>query len=174
MWRETKTAKLAEWKLDPETMPNEKHWEANGFAYEAAQPHAQTRNDLLFQLFEALPFQEMASGDSEAIDHILDFAEADVPAFRCGYAKEWCYRCLKRVILTETQQQRLLLLALRLCQSSGYRREIKDLTRLVALFADAGFMRQLLELSHSENGPVRSTADRAASAVLLRRHDLAP
>ncbi len=172
VWRETKTAKLAEWKLGLETMPSEKHWEANGFAYEAARPHAQTRDALTAQLFEALPFQEMAKGNSEAIDHILDFVEADIPAFRCGYAKEWCYRRLKRVFLTETQQQRLLLLTLRLCQSSGYRREIRDLTTLVTSFAHADFMRQLLELLHAENQHVRSTAYRVVSSVLLQRHDL--
>lgn len=173
-WEEAKTAKLADWELNSKTMPSEKHWEVNGFAYEAARMHAQTRNDLMFQLFEALPFQEMANGDSEAIDHILDFAEIDIPAFRCGYAKEWCYRRLKRMTLTEVQQQRLLNLTLQLCQNSGWRRELSDLAKLVSAFANADFMKKLRLLEKSESKYVRAKALCAISKILVKRDGIEP
>lgn len=171
--REVKTAKFAEWGLNPKDARPDDHLKANVFAYGIARPYSQIRYELLVQLFEMLPFEEMEQGNTEAIDNILDFLEIDIPAFRCGYSKQWYYRHLKRVALTKIQQQRLLNIALELCCGSGWRKELAYLRRLVTKFADAQFIGKLQKLTDSEDQYTRAKAQRFLYAILLQRHDLA-
>jgi hypothetical protein len=158
--------------LRPKVAPVEMHWEANSPAYEAAEPHAVVRDEATQQLFGMLPIEEFGSGNPQAIDAMLDFLEVDVPAFRCGYFKEWCYRRLKGLPLTPEQEQRLRQLAVDLSQARGYRREIIELTRLMIKLADKPLMVRLHQLVTMRNKHIQKRARRMLTIIEHNRIDL--
>ena len=111
-------------------------------------------------------------GDSEAIDAILDFLETDIPAFRCGYAKEKFYRRLKNMSLTQNQIDRVKTIALDQCASDCYRREFRDLARLFIRLADQNFVEQLRMLKDDPNGKVCFKSKLMLNTILNNRDDL--
>lgn len=176
VWNRTRTAELLKRNIDPD-----RGWwyrtaellEANGLAYEAARPQSDSRDEALSILFDALPFEGFRKGEPEAIDHMLDFLEVDVPAFRCGYAKQWCYRWLKSLRIDPNQAQRLRQLTLAVCQCSGQRQELRDLARLMIKLADEPFVRALRDLAEKhKNEYTRQKAKRVLQVVLNGRPDL--
>ena len=99
-WSETRTAALKSIAPNVESASWEQIWQANGIAYKSAQPLADRRDRLMAELFEEhlIPLHEgFISGDADAVNAVIDFLEVDVPAFRCGYAKEDYLRRLKRI-----------------------------------------------------------------------------
>ncbi len=80
---------------------------------------------------------------SSAIDEVMDFLEVDIPAFRCGYLKEYFLEHLKSVDLTDIQKKRLSDVALRLCESDTVRREFRRWVNLMRPLADGEFVLQL-------------------------------
>ncbi|MBI5092658.1 MAG: hypothetical protein HZB26_09485 [Candidatus Hydrogenedentes bacterium] len=107
------------------------------------------RNQVVAEFYELLSplWGPFLSGAPKAVDAVLDFLEVDVPAFRVGYAKEWFYRRLKRVPLSEQQRSRLLDIAIAILGQPGYRREWLALSRLLIVLADGTLISRLERLS---------------------------
>ncbi len=116
--------------------------------------------------------RDFATGDSDAIDSIINFLEVDIPAFRCGYAKEKYFRKLKSLPLNEAQTERLLNLAFNLCTSNNYRREFRDLRRLMIKIADADFIERLKPLAKESDDIVKFKVKMMSETILQNRQDL--
>ena len=97
------------------------------------------------------PLREVSArflrGECDAVDTVLDFLEVDIATFRAGYAKEWYYRKLKRIALTEQQCARIKAHALALFAKSEYRREWRELSRLLIVVADASTVAALRQFA---------------------------
>jgi hypothetical protein len=148
-----------------------------GSAYDAARQEEKILHGFLTTFFcEHLgplmePFQ---AGEPKAIDAVIDFLEVDIPAFRCGYAKEGFYRKLKRISLQPRQVERLRKLAIERCASPDYRREDAELRRLMIHLADGPFVVRIAELGRSENMRVRHKCTLMIRVILAGRKDLRP
>ncbi len=116
--------------------------------------------------------KDFLAGDSEAIDSIINFLEIDIPAFRCGYAKEKYFRKLKSLSLNENQKERIYNLAYNLCQSDSYRREFRDLVRLMIKIADADFIQKLKTLEEKSDDIVKFKIKIMSETILQNREDL--
>jgi len=177
-WEATRSRELRARGIDPTTnflQPKLNFsllYEANGAAYREGQVLADKRNEFWRQLAEAVPFEAVRSGDPKGIDAVIDFLEIDIPAFRCGYAKEYCFRKLKACRLAAPQVQRLRNLALTLC-AGPYRREVNELTRLMIPWADSQFVEELRRLAaQSENKFTCQRARRMLGIILNERVEL--
>jgi hypothetical protein len=119
------------------------------------------------------PFEQpFLAGDPKAIEAVLEFAEVDIPAFRCGYAKQRYFRKLKSLPLNKTQEARLRHLAYNLCRGPNYGRELADMARLMIRLADAPLIRELQSLAGSSDGLVRLKSRRMLDVILHHREDL--
>lgn len=128
--------------------------------------------NLLFQT-ELEPLRQTFLSDSvAAVDEVIDFLSVDIPAFRCGYEKEWYLRRLKSLPLTENQKERLKNIALDLCRKPAYRREFPDWARLMIMLADETFVDELQALLESPDLFVRKKADRVLKIIPENRKDL--
>lgn len=116
--------------------------------------------------------KDFLAGDSEAIDSIINFLEIDLLAFRCGYAKEKYFRKLKSLQLNENQQERLLNLAYNLCVSDSYRREFRDLARLMIKISDTEFIEKLRPLEKESDDIVKFKVRIMLGTILKNREDL--
>jgi len=108
-----------------------------------------------------------------AVNHVIDFLEIDIPAFRCGYEKEWYLTKLKSVQLTQQQRDRLKNSALYLLRNPHYRRERRDWARLMIGLADEPFIADLRTLSNSPEHFVQQNSRRMLNTLLANRRDLA-
>lgn len=173
-WVEARTDTLE--SLSPNRAASwEQIWRANGIAYKAAQPLADRRNGLLGELFEKYlsPLHEdFLGGDPDAVSAVIDFLEVDVPAFQCGYAKEYYLCRLKRVPLTSEHQERLRQYGLRLCSVSVHRREIGEAGRLMIHVANRDLADQLRALTATENHWVRKKSAKMLNVITNCREDL--
>ena len=156
-----------------------KVWKTAPHGHAAREPQKVTEardkfSDALNALFGKLtPLEQpLLAGDPQAIDAILDFSEVDIPAFRCGYAKQKYFRKLKSLSLNTAQEERLRRLAYNLCRSPNYGREIADLARLMIRLADASFIRELQQLSKDSDDRVRKKSQRMLDVILHNRADL--
>jgi hypothetical protein len=120
--------------------------------------------DPLRRDFEANPLR--------AVDDVIHFLEIDIPAYRCGYEKEWYLGKLKSVSLTSEPQSRLKGIALDLVSKPHYRRESRDWSRLMIVVADEPFVASLQTLSNSPEHFVQQNARRMLKTVLENRPDL--
>ena len=119
------------------------------------------------------PLHDAFLADSiSAINDVIDFLEIDIPAFRCGYEKEWYLRRLKSLPLNEMQKKRLKTIALDLCRKPDYRREFTDWARLLVMLADDTFIAQLQSLLKSPDEFVRKKNERMLSMIIENRKDL--
>lgn len=107
-----------------------------------------------------------------SIDEVIDFLEIDIPAFRCGYEKEWYLGKLKSVSLNQNQRDRLKNIAIELASKPHYRRELRDWGRLMIVLADDPFVINLRTLSDSEDHFVQQNSRRMLKTVLENRRDL--
>lgn len=107
-----------------------------------------------------------------AVDDVIDFLAVDIPAFRCGYEKEWYLRRLKSLPLTETQKARLKTIALDLARKPNYRRDFSDWAKLMIVLADEIFIAELQTLLESSDVFVRKKAERMLTVILGNRKDL--
>lgn len=78
-----------------------------------------------------------------AIDEILEFLSIDIPAFRCGYAKEVFLQKLKKVNLSDREREKLKPIALKFCETKNVRREFRRWCRLMIKNADQQFVSEL-------------------------------
>ena len=116
--------------------------------------------------------KDFLAGDSEAIDSIINFLEIDIPAFRCGYAKEKYFRKLESLSLNENQKEKLRNIAFNLCSSDSYRREFRDLVRLMIKIADADFIEKLKTLEKTSNDVIKFKIKMMSETILQNREDL--
>jgi|GEM_PF-4415268 len=89
-------------------LPNtlQANYEANGVAYAGTRDKAESLNRLFQTLFEdtlQLNKDNIRKGDPATIERLLAFLHTDIPAFQCGYAKEYYLCILKKADLTKTQ-----------------------------------------------------------------------
>lgn len=126
------------------------------------------------RLFEEIGKYErdFFEGRSIAIDAILDFLEVDVPAFRCGYAKEKFFRRLKSLPLGSDQIERIRSLAYKLCATDSYRREFRDLARSMIKFANTDFVERIKGLRDTSDGVVHFKSSLMLDTILNNRKDL--
>lgn len=113
-------------------------------------PDVDVARDLFFVAHNRLwdqklePLQERFAADPMgSIDEIIDFLETDIPAFRCGYLKEFFLRHIKSLPFDQAQEERLKSAALELCRNAQHRRELRDWARLMTRLADAEFIDDL-------------------------------
>lgn len=131
--------------------------------------------EALHHLFVAklTPLRNSFLNDSgSSIDSVIDFLEIDIPAFRCGYEKEWYLRKLKPLSLNTNQQDRLKAIALSLVSKSHYRREFQDWCRLMIALADQPFLTELQDLSNNEEHRAKQKANRMLETIVNSRLDL--
>ena len=156
-----------------------KAWKTAPHGHASKEPQDVTETRVKFRqalnaLFVKLEPLEQAflAGDPQAIDAILDFSEVDIPAFRCGYAKQKYFRKLKSLSLNKAQEERLRRLAYDLCRSPNYGREITDLARLMIRLANDPLIRELQQLSRDTDDRVRKKSQRMLDVILHNRVDL--
>jgi hypothetical protein len=174
-WTDARTATLKSLSPGGGAPSREDLARANRVAYQAAQSLADRRNGLLGELFgEHLgPLHDgLLAGDPDAVDAIIDFLEVDVPAFRCGYAKQDYLRRLKTVPLTDQHEARLRRYGLHLCTTPAHRREIREAARLMIRVADQDLVNQLRALTTGPNGAIRTKVTNVLGIVLNGRPDL--
>jgi hypothetical protein len=114
----------------------------------------------------------LLAGDLKAVDDLMEFLVVDVPVFRTGYIKEWYYRKLKKLSLSEAQIQKLREIAINRCISTEHRREDSELRRLMIKLADAEFLKRVAELPDSLNPHVRRRRMLMIEVVVRGRVDL--
>jgi hypothetical protein len=128
--------------------------------------------NLLFQTKLAPLRQTFLTDSISAIDDVIDFLAVDIPAFRCGYEKEWYLRRLKSLPLNEAQKARLKTIALDLARKPDYRREFYDWAKLMIVLADENFIAELQPLLESSDEFVRKKVERMMKVILENRKDL--
>lgn len=117
----------------------------------------------------AIAFRE---NPSSSADDVIEFLAVDITAHRCGYAKEWFLTKLKSVELTSSQKLKLQQIALNLCESYYFRREINYWSRLMIKLADKDFVNKLNALSNSSNRYAQIKAKWLIDKILHHRKDL--
>ena len=154
-------------------------WNKYGVGFKKAEPKEVTEARNIFWKASEDLFKELwkyekdfFAGDSDSIDAILNFLEIDIPAFRCGYAKEKFFRKLKSLHLNENQKERLRNLAYNLCLSESYRREFRDLVRLMIKIADTDFIERLKQIEKESDDIVKFKIKIMLKTVLQNREDL--
>ena len=143
--------------------------------YRLLQVEYENREKAVIALFASLEFlrEPFLNGDAAAIDAVLDFLEVDTAAFRAGYAKEWYFRQLKRLHLSEEQKQRIRNLAIRMLSQPGYRRECLELSRLLITLADQQTVVNLCLLAQkTDNAFARKRVSRVLEKVLNHNQHL--
>lgn len=127
---------------------------------------------LLFRVKLAPLRQAFLTDSISAVDDVIDFLAVDIPAFRCGYEKEWYLRRLKSLPLNEAQKARLKTIALDLARKPDYRREFYDWAKLMIMLADETFVAELQPLLESSDEFVRKKVERMMKVILENRKDL--
>ena len=82
--------------------------------------------------------ESLKAGDVRGVEPAINFLKADVYEFRSGYLKEYLWRYLNRVPLSERQRERLLQVA-RMYLARRMTREFRSMCRLVNRIADEQF-----------------------------------
>jgi hypothetical protein len=128
--------------------------------------------NLLFQAKLDPLRQAFLTNRVDAVNDVIDFLAIDIPAFRCGYEKEWYLRRLKSLPLNDAQKARLKTIALDLARKPDYRREFYDWAKLMIVLADETSVDGLESLLESPNEFVRKKAERMLTVILQNRKDL--
>jgi hypothetical protein len=108
-----------------------------------------------------------------AVDEVIEFLSVDIPAFRCGYAKEIFLSDLKKVSLSPEQKQRILQVTLEVCEAFNFRREFRRWCRLMIKLADREFVEKLTQLSKSTNRYAAIKSKWMLETIFRHRKDLA-
>ena len=126
---------------------------------------------LLYHHLEPLKDRFLA-GDATAIDKVIEFLAIDLLAYGTEYRKQWYYRRLKQLDLTEQQADRVRDIAVARCASNEYRREDSELRRLMVRFANAKFVEQVEAIPARSGSRVFVHKDRMLDVILAHRKDL--
>jgi hypothetical protein len=115
--------------------------------------------------------QRFIAADAKAINEVLDFLAIDLLASGTGYQKQWCYRKLRQLDLTEEQVNCVREIAPARCASNEYRREDSEPRRLMVRLADAKFMKQVEAIPARSGSRVFVHKDRMLDVILAHRKD---
>jgi hypothetical protein len=139
----------------------------------AARNKFATARSFLFDIYlNPLAGRFLAEPNDAVLDEVTEFLSIDVPAFGCGYYKEWFLTKLKSVSLNTEQQNKLRQIALDQCRSSHYRRELKEWNRLMIKLADESFVEDLKKLSDSSKEEISRKSKSMLDKILRHRKDL--
>ena len=94
--------------------------------------------------------ESLKAGDIRGVEPAITFLKADVYESRSGYLKEYLWRYLNRVPLSDRQRQRLLEVA-RKYLARRMTREFRSMCRLVHRIADEEFVIDVRSLAESAN-----------------------
>lgn len=109
------------------------------------------KNDLLF-VRKILPLEEKLRADfHSAFAELIEFLSVDIPAFRCGYAKEIFLQLLKQNDLTKAEIEDVQQVALKMCETENVRREFRRWCRLIIRFADEDFILKLQTVAENKH-----------------------
>jgi hypothetical protein len=92
--------------------------------------------------------EQLKAGDVRGVEPAIGFLNADVYEFRSGYLKEYLWRYLHRVPLTDRQKERLFEVANKYLQRQ-IGREFWQMCRVVSQVADAEFSGNVRALAQS-------------------------
>lgn len=95
-----------------------------------------------------LAIERLKVGDVRGVEPAIRFLKADIYEFRSGYLKEYLWRYLNRVPLSDRQRQRLLEVA-RKYLARQMTREFRSMCRLVHGIADEEFKIDVGSLAES-------------------------
>ncbi len=95
-----------------------------------------------------LAVESLKAGDVRGVEPAIRFLKADIYEFRSGYLKEYLWRYLNRVPLTNRQSERLLQVA-RMYLARQMTREFRSMCRLVHRIADEQFIIDVKNLAES-------------------------
>lgn len=115
---------------------------------------------------------KFCENSNAALDELVEFLSVDIPAFRCGYAKEVFLQLLKNSVLTEKQVTNVRKVAIEICTTNNVRREFRRWCRLMIKLADAEFVFSLKELLNSENLYTRLKSKWMIELIRKHRLDL--
>jgi hypothetical protein len=154
-------------------------WNKYGNGFRKTEPEEITiARDKLFTAFNELfrKLDEFEKGinknDPSDIDQIISFVEVETTAFRIGYARQRFFRRLKSTSLNESQKHRLLQVGINYCTSQDYKREFRDLVRLLIKIADKEFITKIAKIKNESDGVVKFKAYLLLETVLHHRKDL--
>lgn len=95
-----------------------------------------------------LAVESLKAGDVRGVEPAIRFLKADIYEFRSGYLKEYLWRYLNRVPLSNRQSERLLQVA-RMYLARQMTREFRSMCRLVHRIADEQFIIDVKNLAES-------------------------
>lgn len=116
---------------------------------------------------------KLQTAPTSAVDEVIEFLSTDIPAFRCGYAKEVFLTKLKAVELSSKQISKLQKAFLDLCEAQNFHREFRRWCRLIIRTADEDFFRELEKLSRSANRCAVIKSKWTIEMLVHHRKDLA-
>lgn len=106
--------------------------------------------DVLYSL-KIEPLEKKFRDDPHsATAELIEFLSVDIPAFRCGYAKEVFLQWLKNVELTTGEIKQFQQVALKMCETNNVRREFRRWCRLMIKLADEDFVLKLKSFVKSD------------------------
>lgn len=164
VWRDWQSGKLKDAKgLKPRTEPK---------SVTESRDLFWAKNDLLFgSKIEPLE-KRFEENPNESLDEILEYLSVDIPAFRCGYAKEYFLKWLKQADFSAGEIKKIQGLIIEVCETKSFRREFRRWSRLAAKIADANFVNDLQKLTQSENRFARIKSSWILETILQNRLDL--
>ena len=95
-----------------------------------------------------LAVESLKAGDVRGVEPAIRFLKADIYEFRSGYLKEYLWRYMNRVPLSNRQSERLLQVA-RMYLARQMTREFRSMCRLVHRIADEQFIIDVKNLAES-------------------------
>ena len=145
-----------------------------------AEPRSVTEaRNVFFQKLEALydlkiyPLEQRFREDPQAATgEIIEFLAIDIPAFRCGYAKEFFLQKLKKTDLSAAETEELRQIAIKYCETDSIRREFRRWCRLMIKIADARFVAELEKKLESDNDFARLKSRWMLELIDKHRKDL--
>lgn len=150
-------------------------FEANRMAYAYTTLESLRLDSLLADLFDTILRLEkslLRTGEEATFRRLADFLRMDIPAFRCGYGKEWALRILKRAHLSLEQRQELKAIVLLHVRSPHFRREFSGMARLMIPLADPAFLADLAPLLQDPSPRIRRKARLIWDRIFHSRGDL--
>lgn len=129
-------------------------------------------NDELFGLKIEPLEKKFEENSSKSLDEVLEFLSIDLPAFRCGYAKEFFLKWLKQTNFSVSEIEKIKCVIIEVCETESFRREFRRWSRLAMKIADENFVKKLQKLAEGENRFARVKAHWILQGIYQNRLDL--
>lgn len=128
--------------------------------------------DVLYSLKLEPLEKKFRSDPHSAISEVAEFLTIDIPAHRCGYAKEGFLQWLKNVELTAAEIELFQRISLKICETDNIRREFRRWCRLMIKLADEEFILNLKSLMKSDELFTRLKSRWMFDSIRKHRSDL--